>query len=156
MFINTMASLEEREGATCAICQCETNWDNLSYLPCMHSFHSECYGAYIKQKISVNCDIDCPICRYLHFKKGTADYRFIVAQMGLVSQNTSISPSPTAASLEDTSAPVTSTAVVIDIPSSEVAATKTEEISFVRKYKTLLIVIVTILVAIIIIGILML
>lgn len=64
---------------TCAICQCDIEEEHLGYLPCAHSFHTKCCLEYMERKLVTSSDIECPVCRVVHFRHGTADYNYIAA-----------------------------------------------------------------------------
>jgi hypothetical protein len=68
---------------TCTICLDEIT-DNISYLPCCHGFHQECFNSYITEKIKSKKDISCPVCRIEHFKYGERNYQFIMNELGIV------------------------------------------------------------------------
>jgi hypothetical protein len=82
----------DNEHKGCVICLEDfntTNDTNISYLPCMHGFHQDCFHDYITDKIKSKRDITCPLCRTEHFKYGHKSYEFIMNELGLT-YNTNI------------------------------------------------------------------
>lgn len=77
---------------TCTICLDEITENNVSYLPCCHGFHQECFNNYITEKIKSKKNISCPICRIEHFIYGQRNYQFIMNELGIVyeSENSGI------------------------------------------------------------------
>jgi hypothetical protein len=75
---------ETEDTNTCIICLDEITDDNISYLPCCHGFHQECFNSYITEKINSKKNISCPICRIEHFTYGQRNYQFIMNELGIV------------------------------------------------------------------------
>lgn len=69
------------ETNTCTICLDEITDSNISYLPCCHGFHQECFNSYISEKVKSKQNISCPICRIEHFKYGERNYQFIMNEL---------------------------------------------------------------------------
>lgn len=68
---------------TCTICLDEISDKNVSYLPCCHGFHQECFTNYVTEKIKSKKNVSCPICRIEHFVYGHRDYEFIMNELGI-------------------------------------------------------------------------
>lgn len=68
---------------TCTICLEEITDSSVSYLPCCHGFHQECFSDYITEKIKSKRNISCPNCRKEHFIYGQRDYEFIMNELGI-------------------------------------------------------------------------
>lgn len=72
---------------TCSICLEEITVEDISYLPCCHGFHQDCFNEYITQKIKSKRNISCPICRIDHFVYGQRNYQFIMNELGITYEN---------------------------------------------------------------------
>jgi Ring finger domain len=79
---------------TCTICLDEINDNNVSYLPCCHGFHQECFTNYITDKIKSKKNVSCPICRIEHFVYGQRNYEFIMNELGITYDNESNRSTP--------------------------------------------------------------
>lgn len=67
---------------TCTIClEGIDNIGKASFFPCFHGFHQSCFDDYIKDKIEKKRDINCPVCRIIHFEYGDKNYSYIVGQL---------------------------------------------------------------------------
>jgi Ring finger domain len=71
----------------CTICLEEINDNNVSYLPCCHGFHQECFTNYVSAKIRSKRNVSCPICRIEHFVYGQIDYEVIMNELGITHGN---------------------------------------------------------------------
>lgn len=70
--------------STCTICLDEITENNVvSYLPCCHGFHQQCFNEYIRNEIKLKKNISCPNCRIEHFMYGQATYEFIMNELGM-------------------------------------------------------------------------
>lgn len=78
---------ENEDTNTCTICLDEITDNNISYLPCCHGFHQECFNCYITEKIKSKKNISCPICRIEHFTYGQRNYQFIMNELGIPYEN---------------------------------------------------------------------
>lgn len=73
----------QKNTTICTICLDEITDDNVSYLPCCHGFHQDCFNDYISEKIKAKKNISCPICRIEHFTYGQRNYQFIMNELGI-------------------------------------------------------------------------
>lgn len=81
---------ETQDTNTCTICLDDITDNNISYLPCCHGFHQECFTAYITEKIKSKRNISCPICRIEHFQYGQRNYQFIMNELGIVHEDENV------------------------------------------------------------------
>ena len=91
-----MASVEtDINQSTCTIClEGIEDMGKASFLPCFHGFHQTCFDDYITDKIHMKRDINCPVCRIVHFTYGDRNYSYIAGQLGRTT-STQMTPNQT-------------------------------------------------------------
>jgi hypothetical protein len=74
---------------SCSICL-EDMDGKASFLPCFHGFHHKCFHSYITDKISMKRDINCPVCRAVHFAYGDKNYSYIMNELYVPKEDTTL------------------------------------------------------------------
>lgn len=125
----------------CPICQCDIEINDVTHLPCTHKFHSECCADYIRTKLVAKVDIDCPVCRHIHFKTNSIDYQYMISEM-LVMNHKKEMVSPVISNHNNVVSETTNpTTVVINIPHSmQNASPKNNRLGYLHKYRLAIII----------------